>query len=91
MISAEIPAVVKALKNTVSDDYLISYAEQLMNCQYPEDRETMIYLIERVIEHYNAFNSTADRNNIFYNGKLVEKNKEQLFKIRSVLLESISG
>lgn len=91
MISAEIPAVVKALKSTVNDDYLLSYAEQLQNCEYPTDRDKMIYLIDRVIEQYEIFNVEADKSNIFYNNKLNEKNKGQLIKIKSVLINGING
>lgn len=86
LLSAEIPAVVRSLKNSVDDDYLLSYAEQLQECHYPADRETMLYLINKVIDRFIVFVESVDKSNIFYNEQLNRQNMIQLKKIKDILL-----
>jgi len=52
IVRFELKALSKTVKEYTTDNYIASYAEQLATINYPEEKDNLILLIDRLLEWY---------------------------------------
>lgn len=67
MLELEVPAIVSSIINEVADYYMVSYANQLKNCKFPEDADNI---------------DKKANEDLFFNMKNHTKNKQVLLDLK---------
>lgn len=52
IVQVELPALSRTIREYTTDNYISSYAEQISSIKYPEEKEKLVILIEKLLEWY---------------------------------------
>lgn len=83
----EISGLSKTICEYSTDNYIISYAKQLVDCKYPDDMMSIKYLVRHILEWYEQEISIIEKNNYVYGVRNHEKSIMLLRELRRCLEE----
>jgi hypothetical protein len=83
MIELEVPAIVSSIINEIADYYMVSYANQLKNCKFPEDAEKIDIIINKILNWYAENIDKKANEDLFFNMKNHTKNKQVLLDLKN--------
>ena len=85
IFNVEIKGLVKTINDYTTDNYINSYANDLLKVQYPADKRTIKLLVSRLLEWYNL-TITEIRNNKYIYNKVAH---EKTIKLLSIIADNI--
>jgi len=82
LIQIEIPALSKTICEYSTDNYITSYAKQLMEIEYPREQDRLGLLVERLLKWYATEIGNIDKDQYIYNKDAHRKSYELLLDIK---------
>ena len=81
----EIEGLSKTIRDYTTDNYIVSYAQKLEQLSYPEDRQRIILIINRLKEWYEEYLPEIRSNKYIHNLRSHEKSYEILSNLENQL------
>ncbi len=85
IIKHDLKAISKTIRDYCTDNFINSYAEQLVSINYEDDQESFLFVVNKLIEWYSTEITKIKQNEFVYGKQSHIKSYETLQQIKSNL------
>ena len=87
IVQVEFPALSKTIRDYTTDYFISSYAEQIALIQYPNEKDKLIILIDKLLEWYSNEIKVIQKGEYIHSKESHKKSYELLLEVKELIIK----